>query len=282
MKSTLLFLLCALAASADVAAQAQPKLTVQDYEAFYNTVLLKASNASKDEWLASYDPIVTFITRVRQEVERLPEATQTALARAVHDNGYWKGQQARVRDTADPFVGAKLTAGDAVLRTVLTPAGYDANRSRYTQGARGYRFTLEAVSDRAAFYKAERKAVPRLSTIPATTTIVNANAQSWDDLVADSARYPDPAERMRVIVRNQFNAIASALALMRGRQPRSDAEMDYATAVIWRYTGHFSGKEGWEKEPLVRVPYAQLPDAEKLKDRPVWKAVREALKSHPM
>ncbi|MEO5898289.1 MAG: hypothetical protein ABIS06_21590 [Vicinamibacterales bacterium] len=47
---------------------------------------------------------------------------------------------------------------------------------------------------------------------------------------------------------------------------------DYGTAVIWRCTGHFSGKGGWEKEPVVRIPYPQLPEAEKVKDRPVWQA----------
>jgi hypothetical protein len=67
------------------------------------------------------------------------------------------------------------------------------------------------------------------------------------------------------------------MALLRSSQPRSDAEMDYATAVIWRYTGHYSGKDGWDREPLVRIPYAQLSEAEKAKDRDVWKAVREAL-----
>ena len=116
-----------------------------------------------------------------------------------------------------------------------------------------------------------------MSEIPANTTIVNANAQSWDDLVADAKSYPDPGERIGVIVRNQSNAIASALALMRASRPRTDAEMDYATAVIWRHTGHFSGKDGWEQEPLVRIPYARLPEAEKVKDRSIWKAVREAL-----
>ena len=84
---------------------------------------------------------------------------------------------------------------------------------------------------------------------------------------------------MDVILRNQFNAIASALSLMRASRLRSDAEMDYATAVIWRYTGHFSGKDGWEREPLVRIPYAQLPEAEKVKDRPVWQAVRDVVKA---
>jgi len=103
----------------------------------------------------------------------------------------------------------------------------------------------------------------------ATTTIVNANAQSWDDLVADAQNYPRPAERRKAIVTNQLNAVASALSLMRGSQTRTDAEMDYATAVIWRYTGHFNGKDGWAKEPLVRTPYSQLSEDEKGKDRPV-------------
>ena len=32
----------------------------------------------------------------------------------------------------------------------------------------------------------------------------------------------------------------------------------------------------------MRFPYGQLPEAEKVKDRPVWQAVREALKAHPI
>ena len=260
----------------------QSALTARDYDDFYTRVVRNAGNSTKSEWLASYDAVVSFIGRVRQEVDRLPEPTKQALAKAVHDNGYWKLQQARTRDPRDPFLGAGFAADDERLKAVLTPAGYESYRNRYAQGSRGYRFTLDAVADRAALYRLAGKDVPDVENLPASTTIVNANAQSWDDLVADTARYPDPAERTRVIITNQLNAVASALSLMRGTQARSDSEMDYATAVIWRYTGHFSGKDGWEKESLVRIPYAQLPEAEKEKDRPVWRAVREAMKAHPL
>jgi hypothetical protein len=260
---------------------AQSSLTARDYDTFYDRVILGAKNGTKAEWLASYDPVVDFVARVRQDIDALPEATGLALAKAVHDNGYWNGQARRVRDTSDPFLGARFTAGDAALETVLTPKGYDAYRSRYAQGAGGYRVTLEAVADRAALYMLEGKHIPRLAELPANTPIVNANAQSWDDLLADARRYPDPAERLRVIVKNQLNGVASALALLRGSQIRSGAEMDYATAVIWRYTGHYSGKDGWDREPLVRMPYGRLSAAEKAKDRDVWKAVRDALKARP-
>ena len=260
----------------------QSSLTARDYDDFYTRVVRNASNSTKAEWLASYDAVVSFVERVRQDVDRLPGATRQALARAVHDNGYWKLQEARTRDVRDPFLGAAFALDDARLKAVLIPAGYESYRNRYAQGARGYRFTLEAVADRAALYSLAGKNVPGLEKLPATATIINANAQSWDDLVADAARYPDPAERTRVIVTNQLNAVASALSLMRGSRALSEPEMDYATAVIWRYTGHFSGKDGWEKELLVRVPYAQLPEAEKAKDRPIWRAVRDALKAHPL
>jgi hypothetical protein len=279
MKTAAAVLLAALVGLAGSVTRAQPALTAKDYDTFYRLVVLEAANGSKTEWLASYDPVVSFIAKVRQDVEALPPATQQALAKAVHDNGYWKGQEARVRDAADPFLGARFEAGDEALKAVLTPKGYDAYRSRYEQGAGGYRVALEAVADRPALYKLEGKKIPRLSEIPANTNIVNANAQSWDDLVADAQRYPDPGARIAVIMRNQLNGIASALSLLRGSQTRSDAEMDYATAVIWRYTGHFSGKDGWEREPLVRIPYAQLSEAEKAKDRTIWKAVRDALGS---
>ena len=80
-----------------------------------------------------------------------------------------------------------------------------------------------------------------------------------------------------MIERNQLNGVASAMSLLRGSSTRADVEMDYATAVIWRYTGHYSGRDGWDREALVRVPYAQLSEAEKAKDRNVWKAVRDTL-----
>jgi hypothetical protein len=110
------------------------------------------------------------------------------------------------------------------------------------------------VADRAALYKLEGKNIARLSELPANTNIVNANAQSWDDLVADAQRFPKPAERLDVIMRNQLNGVASAMALLRSSQPRSDAEMDYATAVIWRYTGHYSGKDGWDRDRWCESP----------------------------
>jgi hypothetical protein len=266
----------------DAAPPAQPALTAKDYDDFYSNVILKARNASKAEWLASYDPVVNFIARVRQDVEKLPDATTQALARAVHDNGYWKGQELRVRDPKDPFIGARFKAGDDALKVLLTPQGYDAYRNRYSRDAGGYRVALEAVADRAALYKLEGKNIPRLSEVPANTYIVNVNAQSWDNLLADAQRFANPAERLAVIMRNQMNGISSALSLLRGSRTHSDAEMDYATAVIWRYTGHYSGKDGGDREPLVRIPYPQLSEAEKDKDRQVWKAVRDALKANPI
>jgi hypothetical protein len=261
--------------------QKPQSLAVKDYDDFYNLVVLKAKNGDKAEWLASYDEIVGFIERVRQEVEKLPTETQLALARAVHDNGYWKGQELRVRDSADPFLGARFRSRDESLKGVLTAKGFDDYGNRYAQAGSSFRISLDAVADREGLYRLEGKTIPGLSQIPANTAIINANAQSWDDLVADAQLFPNPSERLAVIMRNQLNAIAAALSLLRGSQAHSDAEMDYATAVIWRYTGHYNGKDGWDRESLVRLPYSELSEAEKAKDRDVWKAVREALKTHP-
>ena len=277
MNTTVGIMFGVLVALADAPAVAQSRLTPKDYDGFYNDVILKAKNGSKAEWLASYDPVINFVARVRQEVEALPTKTRLGLAKAVHDNGYWKGQDIRVRDRADPFIGARFRTPDDALESVLTPQGFQAYRNRYGQGAAGYRVALDAIADRAALYKLEGKAIARLSEIPGNTNIVNANAQSWDDLVADARHYTNPVERLAVIERNQLNAVASAMSLLRGSSTRADVEMDYATAVIWRYTGHYSGRDGWDREALVRVPYAQLSEAEKAKDRNVWKAVRDAL-----
>jgi hypothetical protein len=281
MRNRALVLLSVLAELGTLPAHGQPRLSAQDYDRFYDDVVLKARNGNREEWLASYQAVTSFVAAVRREVEQLPDPTKRALAQAVHDNGYWKSQEIRIRDATDPFLGARLVGSDEQLKAVLTPRGYDAYRDRYAQGSRGYRFTLEVVADRAAFYGLQGKDIPRLEELPVNTVIVNANAQSWDDLVAEAGSYPAPAERLGVIVGNQLNAVASALSLMRGTKTLSDAEMDYATTVIWRYTGHFSGTDGWDREPLVRTPYEQLPEAERAKDRPVWKAVRDALASLP-
>ena len=272
----------ALLALASFTAHAQALLTTRDYDEFLEAVVMKAKNGSKEEWLASYDPVVNFISRVRQDVDKLPDAKKQVFAREVHNIGYWKGQQARVLDPANPFLSVQLKGTDDALKAVLTPQGFEAWRNRYAQGSRGYRFTLEIVADRAAFYRLQGKSIANVSELAANTTIINANAQSWDDLVADARNYPNPGERAGVIVGNQLSAVASALALMRGSKTLTDSEMDYATAVVWRYTGHFSGKDGWDKVPVVGVPYGQLPEAEKAKDRPIWKAVQEALKANPL
>ena len=75
MKRAVGVLLGALIVLGGSAAYAQPSLTVKDYDDFYNVVILKAKNGSKEEWLASYDPVVRFVTRVRQDDEKLPEVT---------------------------------------------------------------------------------------------------------------------------------------------------------------------------------------------------------------
>ena len=152
---------------------------------------MKAKNGSqRSEWLASYDPVVSFVARVRQEVDKLPDATQRALAKAVHDNGYWKGQETSASDNAaDPFVGAKFEAGRREqLKAVLTPAGIRRLPQSLCAGIEaGTASPSRSVADRAAFYKLEGKRHPSaLRDARPSTTIVNANAQSWDDLVADA------------------------------------------------------------------------------------------------
>jgi hypothetical protein len=108
-----------------------------DYDNFYRLVVLKASNATKADWLASYEPVVGFIAKVRQDVDALADANKRALAKAVHDNGYWRGQQQRVRDASDPFLGARFKANDDALKTVLTPKGYERPTGTGTRQGRG-------------------------------------------------------------------------------------------------------------------------------------------------
>ena len=258
---------------------AQPKLTVTDYDDFYGNVILEAKNGNKAEWLASYNPVVNFVARVRQDVEALPEATRRAFAKAVHDNGYWRGQERRIRDSGDPFVGAKFKSGEDALEKRCSRQRDSPRIATVMRRSGGYRLALEDVADRSALYKLEGKNVSRLAEIPGNTSILNANAQSWNDLLADAQRFPNPSERLAVIGWNQLNGIASALSLLRSSKPRTDVEMDHGTAVIWRYTGHYSGRDGWEREPLVRIPYPELSAVEKVKDRDVWLAVRDMLEA---
>ena len=81
-----------------VCAYAQAILNTRDYDNFLEAVVLQARNTSKEEWLVFHDPVVNFIARVRQDVERLPDARKQAFAKVVHNIGYWKGQEARALD----------------------------------------------------------------------------------------------------------------------------------------------------------------------------------------
>ena len=137
MNTTVGIMFGVLVALADAPAVAQSRLTPKDYDGFYNDVILKAKNGSKAEWLASYDPVINFVARVRQEVEALPTKTRLGLAKAVHDNGYWKGQDIRVRDRADPFIGARFRTPDDALESVLTPQGFQAYRTAMAREPRG-------------------------------------------------------------------------------------------------------------------------------------------------
>jgi hypothetical protein len=224
----------------------------------------------------SYDAVVNFVARVRQDVEALPSANQRALAKAVHDNGYWKGQELRVRDRSDPFICAKFKASDEALQAVLTPKGFEAYRGRYGQGAGGYRLALDAVADRAALYRLEGKNIPRASELPGNTSIVNANAQSWDDLVADAQRYPNPGERLAVIMRNQLNGIASALSLLRASRTARTARWTTPRRSSGVTPGTTADATDGSANHLCAFP-TRNSEAEKAKDRDVWRAVRDAL-----
>ena len=273
-------LLGALISFAGALIHAQPSLTVKDYDNFYSLVILKAKNSSKAEWLASYESIVSFIARVRQDVETLPAAGQRALAKAVHDTD-WKGQELRVRDPKTLSSAPRSRQVTRSSRRFSTPQGYDAyrgamrrERTDTASHSRWYRI-------RVALYKLEGKSI---SAVGDSGQYVHSECQraELDDLVADAQRDPDPGARMGEILRNQMNGIASALSLPAchrnplgprdGRRHRSDLALHGALQR--------QGRLG-ARTP-VRISYPQLSKAEKAKDRNVWKAVRDVLKADPI
>jgi len=111
---------------------------------------------------------------------------------------------------------------------------------------------------------------------PAKLQVFNANAGNWLDLLDDAAYFDNLTDterdelrarqtrddkeqylekigktaRLEVMRGNQTAGMASAFALSRIKEVLSFAQMDYATAVIWRYKGHWKGVYAYDGKDL--------------------------------
>ncbi len=275
-----------------------------DHDRFYRGVVLGASNTTKEAWLKDYEAVRTFVDELQA---RITPAEVAAFAPSIHDNGYWK-------DRAKEIATTKVTSGEHLLLglppsfpappggpagavgaeekrflSFLTPAGQAAYAARFDQPG-GAKLLLSHVQPEkwlaffaafgpqksqeslAAFLLPNGQPNPQLS--PAKLQIFNSNAGSWCALEAQAQQFRDPAARLGVMRDNQTAAMASTFALTKSSEPLSFSQMDYATAVIWRYTGHWSGKNGFDEVYQVKTDYFSADfDADRLKDGPVWRAV---------
>jgi hypothetical protein len=193
----------------------------------------------------------------------------------------------------------------------LNAEGQKAYASRF-ENAGGYKLTLAHLEEnkRLEFYQkygslkdqASLKAYLDSGKFNAAKVqVFNANAGSWNDLLGDVAFFDNltPAEasrlaslesrdakeayleeigktsRLSAIRSNQTGGMASAFALKNIKSKSLKfAEIDYATAVIWRYKGHWSGLNAFEEVYQVNTDYYSNEfDADRLKDGPIWQAV---------
>jgi len=273
-----------------------------DHELFYHHYVLRASNQSKSAWLASYTPIAAFVDEIESNIS---EEEIQSFARPVHNNGYWRLVKAKVytekvTGPEDLILGIipELPEADMDrLRGFLTDDAIQnklddkAKNDRLYVNPSGYKILLSDIErgdnnkgwlDFFEWYgnltgiKKSKESLEKFFSGEFTSNriqVFNANAASWEDLDKDARKF-DYDERIRKMRGNQKAAMASAFALTNLRIMLSFAQMDYATAVIWRYKGHWSEEAGWENEYQVATPYDSSDfDADRYKDGPIWRAV---------
>lgn len=259
--------------------------TSNKYDRFYNAHIKPIAQAmeegrwTKDVWLEHFDPVVEFVNGIERELDR---ETIEHFAPAVHDNGYWRTERVKVQDQSSPLLGGVIPLSDEKLGKLLTPEGLAEYEGRYNQGEKGFKIKLSVVKPekRHEFFQAVGKtgiSPEAAASMPADTVLVNANAMSWEDMQRDARNFPDPQARIARMYKNQTAAMAGTFALTRMSSPLTTAQMNEASAIIWKYTGNWDGKKGWEGSSsyLVKKTTAQLPPHELDKDEPIWKAVLE-------
>jgi hypothetical protein len=202
------------------------------------------------------------------------------------------------------------TSDEKTFMGYLTDSGKLNYENRF-QKRDGYKIVLEDIKKEswAEFYQkygAEKNQASltrffaKADFNPAKLQVYNANAGSWNDLLDDAAFFDGlkvaEAQKLRSIKTRQEkesyleaigktarlatmrgkqkDGMASAFALTKVNEALTFAQMDYATAVIWRYKGHWRGRDGWEQVYQVSTDYYSPEfDADRSKDGPIWQAV---------
>lgn len=240
-----------------------------NHDKFYAEHILTASNGSKQEWWNSNEVISAFVDEVEW---RITAQEVSDYAQSIHDNGYWR----LIRDaigikkaaSVDHLVIGRLPVDglpQEILDEYFTQEGKSLHDGRFAS-ERGYQIKLNHIkpekwvdflvniggkdreSVQALLY--DKKQNLKSDIFPDAIQLYNANFGSFDELLEEAQKYSDPASRIRRIYNNQKSAMASAFTLTRLRRELSFGQMDYATAVIWRYKGHWEGVYAWDGKDL--------------------------------
>ncbi len=276
-------------------------------------------NDTKADWLAGYE----FVSLFHDEVAyRVTDIELEQYASAVHNNGYWRENALHIRNEHPTSVehlilgvAPEMSAGEQ--DEFFTEEGKVAYQDRF-QKSSGYKILLSHIKQdhwlafymKFGAYKSQMDLKKLLfqdghvnpNINPAKTQVFNANMGSYQDLEKDAVNFVNHAERLNVMKENQRAGIASAFSLLRIPSRLRFADMDYYTAVIWRYTGHWNGVYAYDgkdadgkydpddakiEDPQEREAAARKRvvyqvstdynshefDQDRLKDGPVWRAV---------
>jgi hypothetical protein len=266
-----------------------------DHDEFHASIVLNASNASEPEWKKDYEVVTTFIDEIEH---RITPKEVADFAPAIHENGYWRDRKLEI-ETQEVKSGEQLLLGmvpsfekgaaEDKFLAFLTPEGRAKYETRYDKPG-GYKILLsdlkpdqwlqffaefgpqKSQDSLKAFLLPDGKPNPKIN--PAKLQLFNANAGSWEAMLADAKHFKNPDERVGAMRQNQKAAMASTFALTRMSEPLASSQMDYATAVVWRYKGHWSGENGYKEVYQVSTGYFSRDfDADRLKDGPIWRAV---------
>lgn len=282
-----------------------------DLGQFYNNVLSRIDNSSQEAWLANFDAMTAAESEVVGLLKaKLPEEQLVALAKVVADLGYYLPLKKTSIDNKDKVdLGATLSAEAVAL---LTPEGQALWANRYESFAKNgkkNKYTAAELGINEANVEAVMKAQGKSEAAIATLrgdfnkVVVNLFQQPFEDMVKAGNAIVDEESRAvwnKKIYSSQLGAVARELILAEidrlGIANTSDVVShitessdldthfrlgDRLTFYLWIYSGQSDGREGFEKSELVRTPYDQLPEGERLKDLNISRALRAVIVDQP-
>lgn len=301
----LLSLACTSSVFAQIQEGAKASQSINVFQVFNDRigVNLEAATRTNEGYLEYYDRVVALVEGIQGIVtSNLSLETKLNLARAAHDIGYWQAEKLKVQNPGRLELGANLSQE---AYSLLPTTGRRYYLERYEQfPTRKNKLTAKQIGiteldleGRRAFFNAAGKTAltdAQLMELSPDAVVMNLYHADFDQMVKTGKKIRNPASQaafLNQIVKNQISAIARTVIVNAVAQidPSLNEEIrvagepsftgkDKLTFLLWKFTGHYDGKEGFSKLPaLVAQDYTRIASDIRLLDKTMNDAISKAV-----